>query len=104
MSILKNTSPVPQTVGQQVVAPGARSAELDPGEHERRLLQEGLLIDVTPTAGDRDPLEDLSVAELRAQADARGLKVEGTGANGTVKKADLISALHGAGNADTSED
>jgi hypothetical protein len=80
MSQLKNISPVPQLIGEQVVAPGRRSGELEIGEHEQTLLDAGLLLDVSPEKI-ADPLEALSLKELRAQADARGVTVEGTGSS-----------------------
>ena len=43
-----------------------------------------------------DPaLADLTVTELRALAEERGIEPDGTGANGNVVKADLVRALAG---------
>lgn len=40
-----------------------------------------------------EDLESMTKAELQAEADRRGVEVEGTGANGAVTKADLVRAL-----------
>ena len=49
--------------------------------------------------GDTDPADTTTgyagqgADELKAEAEKRGLEVEGTGANGNVLKADLVAAL-----------
>ena len=43
-----------------------------------------------------DSYDDMKVDDLQAEADRRGLTVEGTGKDGNVVKADLIKALRGA--------
>lgn len=40
-----------------------------------------------------DPYEDASLKDLKAEAERRGLEVEGTGADGRVKKVDYQDAL-----------
>lgn len=40
-----------------------------------------------------DNLESATVDELKAEAERRGIEVEGTGANGRVTKDDLLKAL-----------
>lgn len=49
--------------------------------------------------GDLGDLGELGVTELKAEADRRGLHVEGTGKDGKVVKADLIAALETSDNA-----
>lgn len=46
-------------------------------------------------AGDLNPLEEMSVDDLRELVERREITVEGTGKNGNVVKADLIRALEG---------
>lgn len=41
--------------------------------------------------------DDMGVEDLQAEADRRGLEVEGTGANGNVLKKDLVDALKATG-------
>lgn len=69
-------------------------------------------IDLTPTQADRlekyiyskesskakeksdtTPLSDMTVDELKALAESKGLDVVGTGKGGSVKKVDLVNAL-----------
>ena len=49
--------------------------------------------DTSGGAGGSTDYNDQSVDDLQAEADSRGLTVEGTGANGNVLKADLMTAL-----------
>lgn len=45
------------------------------------------------TVAPRDELERMSVPELQAEAERRGLEVQGTGKDGNVLKSDLVNAL-----------
>lgn len=71
---------VADEIGERLVAHGWANPVADdaqPVEHER----------VDPS------YDDMTVDELQALADERGVTVEGTGKEGRVVKADLISAL-----------
>lgn len=59
------------------------------GDPERDLAPESDLVSST-SAGSYD---DQTVEELQAEADRRGLTVEGTGTGGNVLKSDLVAAL-----------
>jgi hypothetical protein len=74
--------------GEPVAANGGRAQSDMSTPHDRALRDEGHLI----RADDPD-YRDWSPEELHAAADARGVSVTGTGKDGHVLKADLITAL-----------
>lgn len=57
-----------------------------------RLIAQGRADALAPTA-EETGISQLTVEELQALADERGLEIEGTGAAGKVVKADLVKAL-----------
>lgn len=59
------------TAGRRAAAAAASTVETDPGRS----------------------YDDLPVEQLQAEADRRGLDIEGTGKDGNVLKADLVTAL-----------
>jgi hypothetical protein len=76
------------------VAPGdsvpADAVDTD-DQHDCNLVDEGRLVAISPPA--RNAYEKRPADELQAEADRRGLEVEGTGADGNVLKKDLVAAL-----------
>ena len=71
----------------KVVAPGIDLISVRDDEEVRFLIEAGAL------EGEGDSYAAQSVEELQAEADSRGLEVEGSGADGRVLKADLVTAL-----------
>jgi hypothetical protein len=77
--------------------PGAVNAEADEAWRADMEKQRRASARNTPGAANTQvtELDSMSVDELTAMAEKQGVTVEGTGANGRVLKADLISALGG---------
>jgi hypothetical protein len=76
------------------VAPGdsvpADAVDLD-DQHDCNLVDEGRLVPISPP--EPSAYEKQSADELQAEAERRGLEVDGTGADGNVLKKDLVAAL-----------
>lgn len=72
------------------LAPGETGSP-DPGDpHDKALLDAGSFVEVDETV---DYDRDFTAEALQGIADGRGVKVKGTGQNGTVLKGDLVKAL-----------
>ena len=76
--------------GQRFVAPSPDFVTVTDNEDVQALVAAGAL-EVSPDTVAE--LESLNVDELQAEADRRGLEVDGTGSGGNVVKADLLAAL-----------
>ena len=57
------------------------------------LVDKGNLSTSTRSSIESEGYDDMSSADLKTEAEKRGIEVEGSGANGNVVKADLVAAL-----------
>jgi hypothetical protein len=76
------------TVAVRREARNGDTIELTKSEADRLLALEAVVSSDAP-----ETYREMQVDDLQAEADSRGLTVEGTGANGNVLKEDLVTAL-----------
>lgn len=86
---------VRNTTGRQILL-AAQKKVVRPGIDFLSVQEDdevGYLLDAGALERDTDSYAAKSPEELQAEADRRGLNVEGTGKDGNVLKADLVAAL-----------